>query len=114
MRRARRRGKRASPTRRTCRAASTRCGLCRACGQRVVAGILRGQPAKGGPIEMFAALGKQAQKSIMQEASQRHGNPKGLGSRERQADVLVAKRCREGGWLELTLGDEAAVGLVRR
>ena len=40
-----------------------------------IAGILGGQAADGGPIELFAALGEEAQKPVMQQA------PSGIGTR---------------------------------
>src|SRR6266481_3002558 len=78
------------------------------------AGILGSQPADGGPIEMFAALRKETQETIMQQTSQRHGHAETLGRGQRQADVFVAKRRGEGRRLELALGYQAAVNLVRR
>src|SRR5882757_725537 len=79
-----------------------------------LARILCSEPADGGPIETLAALGKQAQKSIMQQASERHGNAKTLGRGQREPDVLESEGCSKSRRLELALGDEVAVGFVYR
>src|ERR1700674_5322500 len=81
---------------------------------RSQARILCCEPADSGPIEALAALGKQAQKSIMQQASERHGNAKTFGRGQREPDVLESERCSEACRLELALGDQAAINLVDR
>src|ERR1700722_14966778 len=81
---------------------------------RSQARILCCQPADRGPIETLAALGKQAQKSIMQQASERHGNLQTLGRGQREADVLESKRRGESCGLELALSDEVAIDFVSR
>src|SRR5260221_10699573 len=87
---------------------------CRLSTARIMARILCSEPANGGPIEALAALRKQAQKSITQQASERHGYPKTLGRSQREPDVLESKRRSEARRLELAFGDEGAVGFVCR
>src|SRR5258708_7838929 len=81
-------------------------------GMRILARILGGEPADGGPIEALAALRKQAQKSIMQQASQRHGYAQTLRRGQREPDVLESEGCSEACRLELAFGDQGAVGFV--
>jgi hypothetical protein len=76
--------------------------------------ILCSEPADGGPIEVLAAQGKQAQKSIVQQASERHRNAKTLGGGQREPDVLESKRCSESCRLKLGFGDEVAIDFVCR
>src|SRR5258708_30696148 len=79
---------------------------------RILARILCGEPADGGPIEALAALRKQAQKSIMQQASQRHGYAQTLRRGQREPDVLESEGCSQACRLELAFGDEGAVGFA--
>src|ERR1700679_1368814 len=79
-----------------------------------ISGILESQPADCGPIEILAALGEQAQESVVQEASERHGYAQALGRGQRETDVLVSERRRERRGFKLALRDEGSVGLVRR
>src|SRR5882757_4737119 len=48
------------------------------------AGVVGGQPADGGPIEMVSTLRKETQETIMQQTSQRHGHPETLGGGQRK------------------------------
>ena len=68
----------------------------------------------GGPVEVFAALGEEAQKSVVQQAGQRQGYLQVLGRGQSEPDVLVSERGREGGRLKLSFDDQVAIGLVRR
>jgi hypothetical protein len=63
---------------------------------------------------MFAALGEEAEKSVMQQACQRHGYVETLGRGQRKPDVLVTEWCGEAGRLVLALSDEGTVGFVCR
>src|ERR1700691_4560773 len=80
----------------------------------MIAGILGGQAADGGPIKLVSPLGKKSHKSITQQAGKRHRHAKSFGRGQREAEVLVAERGSKGRGLKLVLSDEAAVGFVRR
>src|ERR1700691_3398538 len=80
----------------------------------MIARILGGQAADGGPIKLVSALGEKSHKSITQQGGKRHRHAKSFGRRQREADVLVTERRSKGCRLKLVLSDEAAVGFVCR
>src|SRR5580698_7301903 len=80
---------------------------------RTVAGIESSQPPDGGPIKVAAAMCQESQKSVVQQASQRHGHAETLGRGQRQADVLVSQWRCEGRGFELAVGDQGTEDLVR-
>jgi hypothetical protein len=59
-------------------------------------------------------MGQQCQEPVTQEASERQGHAQIFSGRKGEPNILVAEGCREPGWLECSIGDQPAIGLVDR
>src|SRR5258706_5728569 len=78
------------------------------------AGVVHRKAADRGPIKVFTAPREQPQKSVAQETTERHGHAQRFGGSQGKTDVLEPEWCGESCRLKLVVGDEGAVGLVRR
>src|SRR5882724_7558410 len=76
------------------------------------AGVLGRKPADRRPVELVAAMGQQGQEPVAQEAGERQWHAQIVSGREGEANILIAEGRREPGRLELSIGDQPAIGLV--
>ncbi|ENN87356.1 hypothetical protein RHSP_26704 [Rhizobium freirei PRF 81] len=74
--------------------------------------ILRRQRSDSRPVQLLAAMRKQGQEPITQQARKRQRHIKRLASSQCQPNVLLSQRRRKTGRLELAVCDQPAIGLI--
>src|SRR5713101_9271513 len=77
-----------------------------------LSGVLGRKAADRRPVELVAAMGQQGQEPVTQEAGERQRYAQIFRGRKDEPNILVAEGRREPGRLELSIGDQAAIGLV--
>ena len=77
-------------------------------------GIPGREPADGGPIKPITPMGEEPQKSVVQQAGNRHRHALTLGRGQPEPDVFVTKRRGEKSGFKLVVCDEATEDLVCR
>src|SRR5579864_1310448 len=73
------------------------------------AGIDRRKPADRRPVEIFAAMGEETEKTVMQKTREWHRYPQFVCCLKNQADVFLAQWRSEAGWRKTPAGDETAI-----
>src|SRR5437762_10877223 len=76
------------------------------------AGVLGCKRTDCGPVEPVAVMGEEREEAVAQQAGNRHRHAKALGGGKHEPNILLPERRGEAGWLELSVGEERAVGLV--